>query len=456
VFLAVLWAYRPALQHPPRQDQWCFLLDTAHEERFWPMLAHTYSYNRTRVAGWGDYPLLRPCLFALLCAEKALFGPHYVYWQAVGVALHLTAVWLFLRVLLRLHQTYPAGSAATRRLRLALAYALALFFAVNFAGTDMVSWCHIHGYLLFALLVLGVWLLLLDELCGTRAPRAPRARFWRVGGAFLLTLVSAFTYEAGCVYAVCVGAALALVWAGRRQARRGLLLFALFASILPVNRAVDWLDRRGHPETRPDVTETTVLERAGWGATVEHARRYLLFALAQPFFPSCPDWGFDERLCIPEPDTNPGAFWRPEPFLALSYAVVLAGACLALWQLGRALARCRSPSALLFLLPPGSLILLLLAVIVLGRMNLRPGPLVLAINSYYAYTPLLALLVGLYYLWVRVPLAPSRAANLALAVLLGGLLGLSWCSALKVQAMTARIKVEGGSVADVLRQAAPP
>ena len=36
-----------------------------------------------------------------------------------------------------------------RRLRVALAYMLALFFGVNFACTEMVVWHHIHGYMLY-------------------------------------------------------------------------------------------------------------------------------------------------------------------------------------------------------------------------------------------------------------------------------------------------------------------
>jgi hypothetical protein len=439
LFLVVFWTYRPALQHPPRQDQWSFLLDTVREDCFLPMLLQTYSYNRTRVIGWGDYPLFRPGLFAVLSAEKALFGPRYASWQAVGIALHCAIVWVFLSILLRLHHIYPAGSQWARRLRLALAYVLALFFAVNFAGTEMVIWNHIHGYLVFVLLVLGGWRLLLDELCG---PPPPRGRFWRLGGAFILTLLAAFTYETGAFYAVCLGAVLGLVWAGRGQVQRGLLWFTLFASILLVYRTVDWVDRLSHPETRPDVTEATVLERACLGPTVDHARRLVLFALCQPFFPSCPEWSFADRLFIPEPDATPEVYWRLEPFLFISYGVVLAAACLAVVQLARILADRRLRAGSLFLLLPASLIALQLTIIVLGRMNLRPGPAVIARNSYYAYTPLVALLVAVYYLWVRLPLVPPRSASVALMVVLGGLGVLSWCSAMKIHAMTERIRAD--------------
>jgi hypothetical protein len=429
------------------------LLDTAHEHRFWPMLVHTYSYNRTRVVGWGDYPLFRPCLFGILCLENALFGARFTYWQAVGMALHCAIIWIFLRILLRLHEIFSAGSAAPTRLRLILAYVLALFFAVNFVGTEMVSWCHIHGYMLYLLFVLGSLRLVLDEVCG-----AAPIRSWQLGAALGLMVLAAFSYETGQFYAVCMGVVLALVSFGRRQVRRGLLLFALFAAVLPVFRVVDAYDRRAHPETRPDITEATVLQRARWRPTIAHAERYLLFTLFQPLFPSCPEWQFDDRLCIPEPGAAPLAYLRLEPFLFISYGVVVLGACLALWQLGRLVVgwhalrysegRGRPGAArstlfgvpqggLLFLLLPACLIALHLGIIVLGRMNMRPGPLVLARNSYYAYTPLAAMLLGLYYLWARLPLA--RAGFVAMVALVVGLGALSGFSACKVHAMVAHI-----------------
>lgn len=439
LLLAVLVTYRPALRHPPRQDQWTFLLETSATDRFVPLVLQTYSFNRTALVSWGDYPLFRPGLFALLSLEKALFGARYACWQATGIALHCAIVLVFLRILLRLHAAYPAGSAWAGRLRLALAYAVALFFAVNFAGTEMVIWHHIHGYMLFVLLVLGSWLLLLDELCDLPAPRQ---RPWRLGGAFVLTLLSAFTYETGAYYAVCLGAVLALVAAGRRRLRRGLLLFALFAAVLPIFRAADWLDRLSHRHTRPDITEATVWEHARWEPTAEHAKRYLLFTLCQPFFPSCPEWSFQDRLTIPEPVQAPGRYWRADPVLFVSYAAALAAAGLALVQLARILAGGRPLAALAFLLVPVSLLALHLAIIVLGRMNLRPGPTALARNTYYAYTPFLALLVSLYYLWVRAPLPRPREALAVPALVLAGLVGLSLFSAHKVRAMTEQITID--------------
>src|SRR5439155_9727441 len=88
---------------------------------------------------------------------------------------------------------------------------------------------------------------------------------------------------------------------------------------------------------------------------------------------------------------------------------------------------------------PAGLIALQLTIIVLGRMNMRPGQATIARNSYYAYTPFLAFLVGLYYLWVRVPPARPRAAAVVLLLVVAGLGALSWSSARKVRAMTEQI-----------------
>src|SRR5262249_28041378 len=155
-------------------------------------------------------------------------------------------------------------SPTLARLRLLLASALAVFFGVSFAGAEMVIWCHIHGYLLFALCVLAGLRLLVGELCG--AP-STRGRRWRVAGAWVLTRVAAFGYEAGAPYAAVLGAALGLAAAARRQLRQGLLLFALFASILPLYCAADRLDQLCHPHTEPDVTPAGVLAEARLGPT---------------------------------------------------------------------------------------------------------------------------------------------------------------------------------------------
>jgi hypothetical protein len=480
MFLLVFWAYGPAMQHPPREDQWPFLLNTIQEDHFIPLVLETYSYNRSRKLGPGDYPLFRPVLFVLLSAEKALFGPRYLCWHLTGIVIHCAIVGVLLSLLLRLARIRPAGSPSGARFREVLAYLLTLFFAVNFAGTEMVIWCHIQGYMIYVLCVLGALRLVVDDLCGVaesdqirnpkseiRNPKYPGFRIsdfgfrirgtWRIAAAFVLLLVAAFSYEVGSMVAVCFGVALGLSAAWRGQVRQGLLRFVLFASLLPLFVVTDRLDRLAHPDTRPDMTEASLLERAQWTPTVQNAGRYLLFTLWQPFFPTSVEWEFEDRVVIPEPGQNPQAYRRPDPYLVVSYGVVLAGAGLALLGLRRILRDQQARHGFLFLLVPISLIALHLAIIVLGRMNMRPSPKALAMNSYYAYPPLLALLVGLYFLWLRARVRDAKSelnheghegtqsgrVFVFLRVLRGSVLAglgvLALCSAGKIHGMTRHI-----------------
>jgi hypothetical protein len=407
IFVLVFYGYGPALHHPPREDHWPFLVDTINDDQFIPMVLETYSYNRSRKIGPGDYLLFRPVLFVFMSAEKALFGPRYVYWHLAGIIIHSAIVGVFLSLLLRLGRIYPASSPGMALLREVFASVLALFFAVNFAGTEMVIWCHIQGYMIYTLCVLGGMRLLVDELEKGTLP------FVKLISAFLLLLVAAFAYEVGSVIAVCVGVVLGLSAAWRGEVRRGLLRFGLFASILPIFVVTERLDRLAHPEAKRDITETSVLEHVHWPQTVEHAGRYLLFTLGQPFFPTCAEWGFEDRIVLPEPNQNSQAYQRLDPVSVVSYGVVMTGtglALLAVWRIARD--QCARRGSL-FLIIAASLILLHMAIIVLGRMNMRPVSGILAFNSYYAYAPLLALLVLLYFLWVRaeIPDLKSQIPN---------------------------------------------
>jgi hypothetical protein len=91
-----------------------------------------------------------------------------------------------------------------------------------------------------------------------------------------------------------------------------------------------------------------------------------------------------------------------------------------------------------------ALLMLHMAIIVLGRMNMRPRLNILSNNSYYAYLPLAMLLVGLHALWSSKPAAgevkhEQRVTVLQLVVITG-LVILSAASAAKVNAMNAQIK----------------
>jgi hypothetical protein len=445
LFLIMGMAYHPSVGHGPRDDQWCFLLDTIDQHGFLDTLSHSYSYNRTRAVAPGDYQLFRPVLFALLSAEKALFGNHFAWWQWVGIGLHGAAVFLFLQILLLAYRCLPLETArdgslrswfTERRLLHALAYVLALFFGLNFAGVEMVIWSHINGYLLFIVLILGAVFLVLKVVVAPRAA-GQRTRV-QVAGAYGLLLVSAFTYELGQFLAVLVGAVLGLSTYRNGRPAYAVAWFLLFASVLPLYQAVNLLDRAAHPRAW-DATMTGVATRALSLRSVENTGRYLLYTTVQPFFPSCATWVPEKRVVITEPATFWEKYAQPDPVLLASLGVLGAG----LWLTGRGLAQFANVAGrlvrLVMVLLPLSLLALHALVTVLGRMNLRSNPWVLSGNSYYTYLPLLGLLASLYVVWTWAAPRTTRPGSLGVlgchAILVLGLVVLSVVSGTQVYAI---------------------
>jgi hypothetical protein len=425
----VVLVYRPSTSHAPRGDQWCFLLDTIDQHDFLSILARSYSYNRTRAVDPGDYQLFRPVLFVLLSAEKALFGNNFALWQWTGIALHGLAVFLLLAILLSVRRIL--GPPGESRLLSCVAYGIALFFGLNFAGIEMVIWSHINGYLLFVVFALGALLLSLWVLANPAAPLARLALL--AAGAVLLVGLSAFTYEIGQFFAVLLGTALGTAAWMHGARLRGVVLFALFASVLLLYQGMNLLDHAAHPQAW-DASMTTVLERAGTPQTLEHTGRYVLYTAVQPFFPSTATWKFAGRVVIPEPVFSWETFSQAGPLPAVSLVVCAMGILLAARGFIRVLRAPERVSRLLIVLLPLSLFVLHAGATVLGRMNLRPGPQVISSNSYYAYLPLLALLTALYGTWA------CASRSLASVVILVGLVVLSSDSGTKVYRMNVEVK----------------
>jgi hypothetical protein len=447
---AVVWlAYFPSLGHGPRADQWCYLLDTVGEHQFATLFAHTYSYNRTRMVCPGDYHLFRPVLFALLSGEKALFGNNFAWWQAIGILLHCLALYLLLRLMLRIQvlvsedpSTEPAGRGRARQtIMRALSFALVLYFGLNCAVVEMVIWAHINGYLLFVVLVLGSILLLLEGITTREELRFTRTGL--LGAVWVLTLLSAFTYEIGQFYALIAGTLAAAALYRKGAARRSVILFAVFFGILVIYRMANVLDQRAHAERAPDIDIATILQRMTSFITLTHTLRYLFYDLVQPFFPSWVSWSFTSRLVIPEAVASHWHDWKNSPVPIVSYALLGGMAGLTLIGLRRLLAGERKRVGVVAVLLAFSLIALHLAITVVGRMNVRPGPDVLSTNSYYPYLPLLFLILGIFGIWAFAAFGQSpawwtRLGNGLAVLMIGSLLILSVVSGLKVHAINLR------------------
>jgi hypothetical protein len=451
LFLSIWFLYRSSLAHAPRSDQWSFLLDTIDQHDFVEIFSRTYSYNRMREVGPGDYHLFRPGLFALLSAEKALFGNNFAAWQWVGIVLHFVAVCLALQVMLRMQRLVAPPLCVTgneegwftERLFLrVLPYALVLFWGMNFAISEVVIYSHINGYMLFLDFVLGGLVLLLEYWANPEA--FGRRQALLLAGGWLLLLLSAFTHELGQLFAVAVAIVLALAEHRRGRLRRGLLLLSLFAGVLLLYQTVNFLDKKSHPGAQPDLDYAMILKQAATPQSIDHAWRYVAYTTVQPFFPSCATWEyFAERLELQEPRAVLGNYWRGGPILIISYLAVGAGLLLAARGLYYFLrGHCWMNRVLLLL--PIALFAGHLALTVFGRMNMRPGPRALSINSYYTYVPLLALVMGVCLVWncVRRDTAHKGSALVRSlhGVFLGGLVILTLCSGEQVCAINVAVK----------------
>lgn len=423
-FLAALYAfvalaYGPSLNHPPRADQWCFLADTERDHTFADTLRHSYSYNRTRRVAPGDTDLFRPVLFALLAAEKACFEGRLALSQGFGIVLHcvLCAQLLFLcRRSGRLLQPETGSDSGD-----ALLYATVAFFALNPSVQELVIWSHLHGYLLFLILLLGSASCLFGFIERARQGEPAVGRLW---AGWLLALAAAFTYELGQFYAVLVGLLLATVGPCRIVSARAAGRFVLFAGIVVIYQAVNRIDMAAHEgQYRPDNLEPVILAKAASRETVSHSARFGVYTAVQPFFPAQIQTSYGgQRLQIAESLWSAKWTVPATPSVAVSLAAFAVAVALGLAGLIRYAREGRWLHVQLLL--PLGLYLGYAAITVLGRMNLRPVPGVISSNSYYAYPALLFALLTASVLWQAVGewggfLRKSLAAGLAALSLLG-------------------------------------
>jgi hypothetical protein len=434
--LALLWVvYAPSLGHTPRADHWDFLLDTMDQDSFLDVFAHSYSYNRTRSVAPGDTVLFRPLLFAVLAAEKAIFATDFAGYQAAGILLHWGVACLLLLLLQAVlafeRETAGTDSPPSWPSRL-LPYGVSLFFALNKSVQELVIWSHLHGYLLFLILLLASLTLLLR--CALRAATWKSPWLW---GSWVLALLSAFTYEMGQFYAVLAGLFLAAALPRGTAGARRLALCGLFAAVLALYQGANRLDRWIHRgQFDPDDPSAHILRGAFSQATVANSGRFLAYTVLQPFFPSL--WAgtlVGGHLSIEEIDWGRNPFRSFHLTLGASALTTALGSGLGLFGLVR-LARRRDKRSLWMFLLAAGLYGTYLASVVLGRMNPRPC-LYLSLNSYYAHTGLLLALVPGSAAWLAV--GRGRAGAAGQAALLLGLMALTYHGGLAVWCLTASV-----------------
>ncbi len=443
ILAIVVWfAYEPSLKHPPRSDQWCFLVDTMQHHDFIDILEHSYSYNRTRTVMPGDTDLFRPILFALLAAEKAAFEGNLAAYQTVGIVLHCIVCVLLLFLLRSIdalsvsRMAEQSGQASAPRYRPAnlLPYGIVAFFALNPAIQELVIWHHVGGYLLFLVFVLGSMLFLLRWAGAESDQHWLRPSLW---GAWLLALLAAFTHELGQVYAVLAGLFLATAAYPISGGKRAFSLFALFASIVLLYQGVNAIDRRVHKDQfAPDGHRELISERAFTALTPTHTARFVAYTTVQPFFPSMlargyggGRWRVGELLYDPA-NWNTGiekSGWTDVVSLVV-FGLLIGAVSFGMFRLIKSRRRILITLFLLF----AGLYAAYVGITVLGRMNVRLVPEVLTINSYYAYFGLLFALLAGYTACQAIGGGSPLISRVVPLVLLAGLITLAASGAMQV------------------------
>jgi hypothetical protein len=454
--------YWPALRHIPHSDQSNFVLDTIDCDGFFEMFGHTYSFARTRVFLRGDTQLFRPVLFICLSAQQAFLGLHWEWCQACSIALHIATSILLLVLLEKIFQRARLSDrmsfwAAARSPYSYLPFAITVFFALNYAIVEQVIWSHIQGYLLALVLILAAALLLVRATDLTRKSRSTGL----LAGAWALTLVAAFTYELGQFFALCASLFLIATngapWPVRLRA--GLA----FLAIVGIYQGANQLDRCQHADTyQDDAPLSALVEKACGIDTLKNATRYVLYTTVQPFLPgrifahSHGKVCLDEQILTASPDAPPFVAFafsydggQPEthvwshshkvgPSLVLGWGVFSLGAGLTLLGVLRLPRRSLALAGLF--LGTG---LAQACMIVLGRLNMRPGPSTLAYNSHYTYLGLLFSLLVAAIAMAHAQGLQSRLgrqmATGAAALLVVGLLALGAGSAVKVHQLNAQM-----------------
>ncbi len=178
IFIVNCVVFYPSLFHFARSDQMIYLNETARIDNLPDLIEYSYSYPRHRTMAKGDNFLFRPILFTFIALEKWFFGFNFFYWQMAGLLLHFIVIWQLLRILWLIRPHILAGL-------------FVLHFSVSNLSQEMVTWHHIHGYLLSLVFMLeAIYHFILSREEGHKSLR----RFG-IMAAFLT--LACFTYEFG-------------------------------------------------------------------------------------------------------------------------------------------------------------------------------------------------------------------------------------------------------------------
>jgi len=140
IFIFNLIVYWPSLKHMPRGDHLSYLGQVASQKDWITLVIRNMEINRGGNLFDGDTWLFRPFLYALLGAERFLFGYSFYLWQLAGVVLHLFFLWSLWKLLTLINENW-------------VAFLFTAFFSVSPVAMDLVIWSHINGYLVALILM---------------------------------------------------------------------------------------------------------------------------------------------------------------------------------------------------------------------------------------------------------------------------------------------------------------
>jgi hypothetical protein len=409
---SVFIAYGPSLNHVPRADQWGFLLRTMDTGNLRDMIKETYSYSRTvplnnyfyladNAEGGEDTFLFRPLFTILLGAERILFGNNFFFYQLVGIIIHcINVILLYMVMLLFLHHLFPSiRESKTFHVVELLPFSFALFYGLNFSLIEMVTWTHVHGYVLFTTTLLGS--ILFAFLYSVRDTAGVRGKLF-ILGAWLFAFSGAFLYDMGQLTAILIGLFLGITaYLEEKKLNKPLIIAFLFFLIPILYQTMNFIDLFSRSPALPGVAGGLLSKSMSVG-TIANALRFITFTIVQPFFPSeafIVLAFFNERITIAEPLISGNRIhsiyeqsgilnpFAPSLWLVLCSSVFILICLASLTSFKGLFKDINKRKSLICMGLLSGIIIMYTSMNVLGRMALRPGA-ILSANSYYAYIPL--------------------------------------------------------------------
>ncbi len=285
VLLGLTWAYEFSFAHTPKRDQINYLLEISRAHGFSELVEKSYSFNRTNTVSAGDTQLFRPGLFLLLAVQSYFFDYHFQYFRWVSLVLHTGVSLLLFRFLRRL--VLDLGTTELQRSWLAVGLPLtaSLLFAFSITISEVVSWAHIQGYIVFA----GMIVLCLDLF--SRLEHSGATGYIRQRGVisiWILVLLASFFHESATIFALAFGVFLAMPGSveNKVDSRNSLRVLLAFALIPVIYATISFVDYWRHSDTfiREGYSEDLLL-----GISVQKTAyswlRFLVFCCVQPLFP---------------------------------------------------------------------------------------------------------------------------------------------------------------------------